>query len=694
MTDPVSPPLAANDAPDAWAASALAEHRRGAFANAEKLYRQTLAVAPRHRGALRGLAVLAGQLGRFAAAESLLDFALTNEPTAPDLYANRGNARWGQGRIAGAGRDFLLAVLLAPNDAGFLANLAAVWGQRPDIAAGLRVARRAVILAPTYEGAWVNLANVAVRIGEPAQATDAAIRALTLSPQIAEGWCNLGLARRCERDVTRALTLTPTDAPTWFAAADIALHDGHLVAALNRCRVALALAPDFADPMGTIGRILIELGTPNQAMNWYRRDVAVRPDHIASLAGAASAACYNDQATPTTIRAAAVHFGRAHRQAARPTVQRKDSLRVGLLSGDLRAHPVGNYLTAPLPYLSQHNIHLTAYAAQSPALTDAVTERLQQSVDDWRWVHGLRAHDLAAQIAADGIDVLIELSGLSAGGRFDVLALRPAPVQLSWLGFPATTGMAAIDYLVLDQVMLPSSSESEIIEQPLRLPDVAWCYDPPREAPAVSPPPSSSGRPLTFGSLNNPAKLSPSCLALWSQVLAAVPNSRLLLKYRGLDEPETQVWWRRRLGGAGINLDRVIFEGASPRDEALAAYNRIDIALDSLPFAGGATSADALWMGVPVVTMAADRIAGRMTASWLTALALPELIADKVDSYVAIAAGLAAAPDRLARLRAALRPRMAASSLVDAPRFAAALATALREAFDSVAGSIPSPSRG
>jgi predicted O-linked N-acetylglucosamine transferase (SPINDLY family) len=307
-----------------------------------------------------------------------------------------------------------------------------------------------------------------------------------------------------------------------------------------------------------------------------------------------------------------------------------------------------------------------------------LTEMLRAEVANWRDIHPLSDDGFADQVAADGIDILIDLAGHSGNTRLAALARRLAPVQATWIGFPTTTGLPAIDYLIADARMVPPGSEREFTETVVRLPEVAWCYAPPIFAPAVAPPPARATGRLTFGSFNNPAKINRAVLETWAAILDRVPGAQLLIKFRHLDAGGAVEHLRATAAACGLGPDRLLLEGKSPHPEALAAYARVDIALDPFPFNGGTTTCEALWMGVPVLTFPGSTMSGRMGASFVAAAGFPELVAHDRADLIERAVALADDLDRLAMLRDGLRARMAASPLCDGPRFTAGFEAALR----------------
>ncbi len=310
---------------------------------------------------------------------------------------------------------------------------------------------------------------------------------------------------------------------------------------------------------------------------------------------------------------------------------------------------------------------------------DALTGRLHQAAGHWREIGGLTDEAAASMIRQDRIDILIDLSGHTPLNRLGLFALRAAPLQASWLGYAATTGLAEMDYLLMDPATAPEGAQAWCGEALARLPHTRFCYGPPKGAPAPAAPPSIKRGRVTFGSFNNLIKIGPEVATLWARVLAAVPGSRLVLKWEALSDGGV----RRRIGqlfaAAGVRAQALELRGFSAHTGMLAEYGDIDIALDPFPFCGGLTSCEALWMGVPVVTLPQDRFASRQTLGFLRTLGLDDLAATSPEDYVAIAAALSADVVRRETLRATLRPRMAASALCDAKAFTTSLEAAYRQ---------------
>jgi len=468
-----------------------------------------------------------------------------------------------------------------------------------------------------------------------------------------------------------------------------ALRDlGQLDQASAAYRQTIALKSDHYDARNNLGNMLKAQGNLDQAIAVYREILALNPAGIDAddnlVYGLHFAPDYDARAIAQEHRRWNQQHAAPLKKPIQPHINNRDPerrLRIGYVSPDFCEH-CQSFFTIPL--LSQHdrrNYQIVCYA--SVPRPDAVTARLQGYADIWRDALSLSDEQLAGQIRQDEIDILVDLTLHMAGNRLLVFARKPAPVQVTWLGYPGSTGLAAMDYRLSDPYLDPLGMDESIYsEQTIRLPDSFWCYDPldGREIvvnalPALESREGQAGR-VTFGCLNNFCKVNQGILALWAQVLRQVPNSRLLLLApQGSPRQRLLAY----LSQQGIDADRVAFFSHQSRRDYLAVYHRIDLGLDSCPYNGHTTSLDSFWMGVPVVTLVGP--SGISRAGWcqLSNLGLAELAGQTPEQFVQIAVNLANDLPRLQHLRATLRQRMEASPLMDAPRFAGNIETAYRQ---------------
>ncbi len=477
--------------------------------------------------------------------------------------------------------------------------------------------------------------------------------------------------------------------------ANILVRKGSLREAQELLREAVALRPDRFDAINNLSLLLTECGRAEEAVGTVRKHIIARPDDPMVSRCLANMLNYLDEDAPGERVGAHRAFGQyLFRRAAKaraalpPFSNSKDParrLRIAYMSPDLREHSVA-YFVSPL-FRHHDRSRFEVYAYSNAASTDKKTEQLKPLVDQWRDISRMSDTEAAMLARKDQIDIMIDLAGLTNNHRLSVLALGAAPVQMTYCGYPGTTGLPTVDYRLVDQVTDPPGSESQCVEKLLRIPGPGSfsCYEPPPDMP--EPAPWDTSAPVTFGSFNVLSKVTPRVLETWARILQETPRSRLILKARSLNEPSVAEHFSAALAALGISPDRVELYGLLPSlKDHLALYSRIAIGLDPFPYNGTTTTYEAMWMGVPVITLAGVSHAGRVGTSILTALGEPGLIAANLDQYVAKAVALARQPQKISEYRATLRGRLAGSSLCDGPGFTRRLELALTEAWKAHCG--------
>lgn len=543
--------------------------------------------------------------------------------------------------------------------------------------------RAALALRPGYGRAARNLAALFARGGDPAGAAavlDAACAAggdPALRAAAARAWIEASRPDRALPLLTDACDAAPDDPLLRSSLGEALLalgrpHDAepHLAA------VAQALA-HRADAKVNHGLALLQSGRAAEAVAVQRAAIAQDPACRPAWHNLLLASNYLPGVTPAEVAADHRAYGEAFPPLPpRPFANTRDPdrrLRIGFLSGDFRAHPVGYFLEGAVAAHDRHGFELLAYANQAGG--DATTVRFRGLFDGWRRVHGLPDAAVAAQIRADGIDILVELSGHTQGTRLAVLDHRAAPVQASWIGYANTTGSRAVDWIIADAVTVPPGEERLYAERVLRLPGCYLCITPPDVALPRRPPPMLARGHATFGCFNAPMKLNDGVLAAWARILAVLPAARLLLKSRALEDAGTAGAIRARFAAAGGDAARLDIEGHSPRPAYLARTADVDMMLDPFPFPGGTTTAEAILAGVPTLTLRGrGGMMSRNGETLLTAAGLADWIATDVGDYVAQAVRRAQDPQGLAALRA----RIAPGRLADGPGMARRLEAAWR----------------
>lgn len=457
----------------------------------------------------------------------------------------------------------------------------------------------------------------------------------------------------------------------------------------------LRLAPGDLRTLVELANIAQQAGNHAESRRLYALLLAQLPDHPVIRRNALLSLEYDPAASDAERFAQARAWGdwavlKAGGMRERPPMPPLEGrpLRVGYVSADFCQHTVGLFVKDVLAAHDRSQVSVYTYGAGHA--DDWVTAAVRQA-SAWRDIRNLDDAAVAALVRQDGIDVLVDLSGHTAGSRLTVFAHRPAPVQVSWLGYFATTGLPVMDAVFLDEWHAPPGMETQFTEQIVRLEGGRFCYSPVPFAPeAVALAPCVKNGHVTFGSFNNTAKLNSEVIALWARVLAAVPDARLVLKWRTFQDAGMRAFVHDAFGAHGIASERVELRGASFHADVLKEYADIDICLDPLPFTGGLTSCEALWMGVPVITWPQGRVVSRQTFAFLRAIGLSELVAETFDDYVRIAASLACDAQRIGELRRSMRARMQQSSLCDVPSFT----RRLEDAFLGLARKVLSGSGG
>ena len=509
---------------------------------------------------------------------------------------------------------------------------------------------------PDHAGALHLKGVLALQAGDYPAAIALIERSVAIEPRHALAFSNLGVALRAEDRMLE------------------------LIAAIE---TALALDPQMGDAWVNLAHTQMRAGFTREAIASARRAKEISPDRLGARSFILFGANNLAEIDPVLLADEAREFGQIAQRMAPPRTHHDNDpepdrvLKVGLLSGDLRAHPVGRFLAAVIAEIDPGRIVLHAYSDTAKA--DELTERLRAHVPVWRETKPLSDKALGELIVGDGIDVLIDLSGHSGSIRLLTLAGKPAPVSFSWIGYFATTGLTAVDYVLANKWVVPPGEENQWSEGIWRMPDTYLCFSEPPNAPMPGPLPAVANGHVTFGSFNNFNKLSDRTLAAWSALLSAVPDARLILRSSGHYHEGVVENLEQRLGAAGIDPGRVRIDPKITDYAAhLRSYDEIDIALDPFPYNGGTTTVEALYMGVPVLVRAGDRYVAHMGESILHNAGLPDWIADDEADYPVLGARLAADITALAALRAGLRQRMLASPLFDAPRFARNLEEAMR----------------
>jgi protein O-GlcNAc transferase len=540
---------------------------------------------------------------------------------------------------------------------------------------------------PDNEHALNLLAALCLQTRRPGEAAELLRQVLRSRPDFPEALNNLAIAlqsrgelREAEAMLRRAVSLRPAYLDALVNLGNVRRELGQLNDAADAYRRACGIRPTHAPSHTGLGLVALDQGNLEEALKHFWRSASIQPKNAAAHSDLLFWLIHDPRYTPSQLLDAHVKWNRRHADPLKHSHRPHDNdpdpdrpLRVGYVSPDLREHAVARFFE---PVLAAHDPAQVISVCYSDAThADEITRRCRAAAAEWRDTFRLTDDQLAGLIRRDRIDVLVDLTGHMAHNRLLVFARRPAPVQVTYLGYPHSTGMKAIEYRLVDTFEDPPGlTEAHNAEQLVRLPGCAWCYRP-NEAPDVTPLPADSAGFVTFGSLNKVAKVTPPVLALWARVLDAVPGAKLNVLVSG---GEANAAARRRFESAGIPGGRLRLVPTGPRADYLRRCGEVDVGLDPFPYNGVTTTCDLLWMGVPVVALAGDRHVSRLGVSLLTAAGLADLIAGTPDRYVSLAAALAADLARLRELRRTLRERVSRSPLRDERAAAANVENALR----------------
>jgi predicted O-linked N-acetylglucosamine transferase (SPINDLY family) len=547
--------------------------------------------------------------------------------------------------------------------------------------------RRAIALAPQVPESHNNLAAALQRLGDPSGAIPSYQEAIRLAPGVPELHHNLAMAlqevRRFDEAIAacrRAIALRPAYADAYYNLAKALRAQGEVDAAIAANEQSVALRSDNPHALSNLANLLADVGRVDEAIALQRRAASL-PDGFWAASNVLQLMHYHPGYDAARILQEHRQWNMALMRAVTPARSHENDrapdrrLRVGYVSPDFRNHVVGANVMPLFRHHDRGAFEIFCYAnLKSPA--DAFTEEFRALSHGWRDISRVDDRQAVELIRQDRIDILVDLTVHTAHNRMPVFARKPAPIQVSFAGYPATSGLETIDYRLTDPYLDPPENEAFSTERLVRLPDSFWCYQPDSDEPQVNALPAVGRGFVTFGCLSSFFKINDQVVHLWARVLAAVKDSRLLvLAPRGSARQRLLASCVRE----GIEAARVEFADRQPRPGYLRTYHRIDITLDTFPYNAHTTGLDSLWMGVPVVTLAGRTSVSRAGWSQLNNLRLTELAAHDPDEFVRIAIALAADLPRLAQIRRSLRQRMRQSPLMDAPRFARSIETAYRQ---------------
>jgi len=613
---------------------ALAHFQAGALPKAELACLQVLKKIPNLAPALHLLGVIEYSSGRAEAAVEHIRRAAALSPGA-DIYTNLGNALKSLGRLDEAADAFRWVLTMEKETASAHVNLGAVLQAQGKFDEAVASCQRAAVLEPGWAPAHYHLALAFHMAGRLELALESYQRIMLLEPGQTRVLFNIG-------KTLQAL--------------------GRMDEAATTYAKVVALGPELDEAHRNLGTVLMDMGRMEEAITSFRQALVARPDNFNAnlnlLMALHYATGYSPEAVFAEYQAFAARFEAPLRSGWHPHDNVRDSgrkVRIAYVSGDFREHAVSCFFE---PILRQHDrSQFELFCYYNYGVADKTTERIRVLADHWCACSGLSDDELAQRIRDDGIDILMDLSGLSAYNRLLTFARKPAPVQATWVGFPGTTGLTSMDYRFTDAVMDPAGLTDRYHTESLVRLSASFTFSPAPDSPPVKQLPAMATGQITLACLNSVVKINQATVNLWARIMHALPSARMLLGNISTAGVRTRVL--EMFERAGIAADRVSLQARMSLTDYLALHNEIDLALDSFPYAGGTTTCHSLWMGVPVITLAGQTSPSRQGAAILAAAGLTELVANTEEDYVNLAVALGKDLPRLNELRQSMRERMA-----------------------------------
>jgi len=670
----------------------------GEWQQAEALYYQILQKHPHHNKALdfyKGLGSALNSRGRLAEAITYLQRALSLNPNHAEMQNDLGIALGQQGKFKEAKECFQTAIALKKNFAQAYYNVGIILNGEKQFAEAITCYKKALSINPNHADAYNNWGNALSAQNEFSEAVVCYEKAIALNPNYVQAHNGLGVALKMLGKMTEAIAgfqqavaLKPDYIDAHNNLGVIFTEQNEFEKAEACFQTVLTFKPNDVTAHSSIGDLFKSKGMIDEGITHYKRALEIEPTNWKVHDTFLFTINYSPNYDQAAIFSEHQRFNEQHALPLAASISphlndRKPQrrLKIGYVSADFRQHSVAFFIREILAHHNHEQFEIVCYYNNSHF--DKMTRQLQEYADDWVDCVKLSDDKLADKIRADQIDILVDLAGHTSGNRLLVFAMKPAPVQVSYLGYPNTTGLTAIDYRITDAYRDPQeTSESFSSESLIRIPGY-YCYRPIDDTPPVSELPCLEQDTITFSSFNHAPKMNHNILALWAEVLNTVSGSKLLLKTKALSDEPTREALKKQFAQWGIAPDRLFFEMFEPAPAYLKSYWKVDIGLDTYPYNGSTTTYEALWMGIPVVTLAGDTEASWAGLSTLSTLGLTELIAYTPEQYVDICVKLASDTDYLQQLRASMRERMLASPLMDYVNFTACLEAEYRKMWET-----------
>ena len=628
------------------------------------------------------------KLSRLDDAEKSFKQAIRFKPDLIEAHNNLGVILQELEKLDEAENSYKQAILLKPDNAKAYKNLGFTLQKLGRLDEAKKSYQEAIKFKPDLFQAHDELGLIFLKLGKLNEAENSFKQAIRLNPIYAKAHNNLGVAlqelgrlEEAEESIKKAIKLKPDSSEPYNNIGVIFQELGKLDEAEKSYEHAINLNPNSAEAHSNLGVNLQELGRFEEAKKSYKQAIKIRPNYTKALSNLLflysgfnydSSIYLKEAKNYNEILKKLVKF----KFSSWLCKEESEKLRIGFVSSDLRNHPVGYFLENFLSKLTKSNLELYAYPTQSKS--DDLTLRIKPFFSAWKPLIGISDKAAAQLIHSDGIHILIDLSGHTANNRLPIFSYKPAPIQISWLGYFASTGVAEIDYILGDPFATPHEDKSHFTEKIWQLPETYLCFTKPNLKVDVGPLPALASNYITFGCFNKIARITDNVISAWSKILQAVPASKLFLKDKSFSKNSIKEIVFKRFSSFGISKDRLILEGKSPREQYLKAYNRVDIALSPFPYGSVTTSAEGLWMGVPVIIMKGDHFNSRLGESIAHNTYLSDWIASNEDDYVSKAIKFTDKIDDLTKLRSSLREQVVSSPLFNSVRFSSNFEVALK----------------
>ena len=661
----------------------LAHQQAGRLQEAKTVYQSILKAQPQHPDALHLLGLIAHKSGEYDVAVDLIEKAIKINPTVSEFYNNCGGAYRALRKNDIAITCYEQALAIKPDSAEAHYNLGNALSEKGKMDEAIDHYETSLALQPDDAEVHNNLGIILQELDRREDAIAHYEQALALKPNHIEAHINVGNAfqelgqfEEAIAHYEHALAIQPDDAEVHNNLGSTFLGLDRVEDAITHYEHALAIQPEDTMAHNNLGIVFSKLGLVEVAIASYERALIFQPDYAEAHSNQLFIQNYQIDIHATTLFRAHQRWAQQHAMLLshnntthlnKPEPERR--LRIAYLSPDFRQHSVAYFIESIFSAHDHQAYEIFAY--HSSIRYDSMSERLQAATDHWRPVIELNDEKLAELIREDSIDILVDLAGHTAHNRMRVLAMKPAPIQISYLGYPNTSGLATMDYRLTDKwADPPGQTEAYHTEELLRLPHGFLCYQPQPGSPDVEELPVVTAGHITFGSFNAYPKINTEVIQVWCRILRALPDARLLMKTRLFRDDGVCKQTRLLFQEQGVSSERLELVSYIPSyNEHLNLYNRVDIALDTFPYNGTTTSCEALWMGVPVVTLAGESHRSRVGVSILNSIGLDELITDNTDAYVTKVLALAGDVEALAKLSATIRDKMQHSPLTDTEQF-------------------------